>query len=79
MAGIPITLGFIGTTGRKRSANRLFSSTTKKFGSGIGGEMTANPHLARAQTGVSPQRPTLESHRKGAKGAKGNSQERKWN
>jgi hypothetical protein len=56
MAGIPITLGFIGTTGRKRSANRLFSSTTKKFGSGIGGEMTANPHLARAQTGVSPQR-----------------------
>jgi hypothetical protein len=77
MAGIPITLGFIGTTGRKRSANRLISSTTNKFGSGIGGEMTANPRLAKAQTGVSPQRGKQESHRKGAKGAKGNSQERK--
>ena len=39
--------------------------------------MTANPRLVKGQTGVSPQRPTLESHRKGAKGAKGNSQERK--
>ena len=78
MAGIPITFGFIGTTSRKRSANRYFSCTSVQFGSEIHFEMTANPRLAKAQTGVSPQRPKPESHRKGAKGAKGNSQERKW-
>jgi len=65
MAGIPITFGFIGTTSRKRSANRFISCTSVKFGSGIQSEMTANPRLAKAQTGVSPQRGKLESHRKG--------------
>ena len=69
MAGIPITFGFIGTTSRKRSANRFISCTSVKFGSGIQSEMTANPRLAKGQTGVSPQRPTRESHRKGPHGS----------
>ena len=65
MAGIPITFGFIGTTSRKRSANRFFSCTSFEFGSEIHFEMTANLEsgkgadwslTATAQTGGSPQR-----------------------